>query len=74
MVIIKNHSLIITIRTHDPAKYLASLDRTLLRTNRRMLNGDDLFNDPDTVTDIDNLMLLKEELSVREKRPKKKRN
>ena len=62
MVTIKKHSITITIRTHDPAKYLASLNETLLRTNRRMLNSEDLFNDPDTVTDIDNLMLLKEEL------------
>ena len=74
MVTIKKHSIVITIRAKEPAKYLTALNENLLRTNRRMLNSDDLFNDPDTVTDIDNLMLLKEELSVREKRPKKKRN
>ena len=73
MIIIKKHSLIITIHAKEPDKYLASLNETLLRTNRRMLNGDDLFNDPDTVTDIDNLMLLKEEFSFVGKRQKKKK-
>jgi len=72
MVILKKHSITITIRAKEPAQYLASLNKTLLRTNRRMLNSEDLFNDPDTVTDIDNLMLLKEELSLGSKPPKKK--
>jgi len=38
-----------------------------------MLNSEDLFNDPDTITDIETLMLLKEELYVGEKLPKKKK-
>jgi len=37
-----------------------------------MLNSEDLFNDPDTITDIETLMLLKEELSLIEKQLKKK--
>ena len=73
MITIKKHSLVITIRTHDSVKYLATLNETLLRTNRRMLNSEDLFNDPDTITDIETLMLLKEELSVVEKQSKRKR-
>ena len=74
MITSKKHSLIIIIHAKEPAEYLTALNQTLLRTNRRMLNGDDLFNDPDTVTDIDNLMLLKEEFSIiGGKRPKKKR-
>jgi hypothetical protein len=73
MIIIKKYSLIIEIQAKEPKKYLKSLNQTILRTNRRMLNSDDLFNDPDTVTDIDKLMLLKEELSFVEKPPKKKK-
>ena len=73
MITIKKHTLILKIHTKEPSEYQASLDRTLFRTNRRMLNGDDLFNDPDTVTDIDNLMLLKEEFSFVGKRQKKKK-
>jgi len=73
MITIKKHSIIIKIHTKEPAKYLTSLNNTLLRTNRRMLNSDDLFNDPDTVTDIDTLMLLKEELITGEKKPKHKK-
>jgi len=73
MITIKKGKLVIKIRTKEPAKYLTSLNETLHRTNRRMLNSEDLFNDPDTVTDIDNLMLLKEELSFVEKRPNKNR-
>jgi len=38
-----------------------------------MLNSEDLFNDPDTITDIETLMLLKEELSLIEKQLKKKK-
>ena len=73
MITIKKDRLIIEIQTKEPKKYLRSINQTLQRTNRRMLNSDDLFNDPDTVTDIDNLMLLKEELSIiGGKRPKKK--
>jgi hypothetical protein len=73
MITVKKHSIIITIHAKEPVVYLSALNRTLLNTNRRMLNSDDLFNDPDTVTDIDNLMLLKEELSVGDKRSKKKK-
>jgi len=73
MIIIKKHSLIITIHTMEPAEYLASLNKTLLRTNRRMLNSEDLFNDPDVISDIDILILLKEELLSAEKLPKKKK-
>ena len=72
MVILKKRSLVITIHVKEPAKQIASLNQTLLRTNRRMLNSEDLFNDPDTITDIETLMLLKEELSIIEKQPKKK--
>ena len=72
MITIKKDRLIIEIQTKEPKKYLRSINQTLQRTNRRMLNSDDLFNDPDTVTDIDNLMLLKEELSLGSKPPKKK--
>ena len=57
----------------EPAEYLASLNKTLLRTNRRMLNSEDLFNDPDVISDIDILILLKEELLSAEKLPKKKK-
>ena len=74
MVTIKKHSIVITIRAKEPAKYLTALNENLLRTNRRMLNSDDLFNDPDTVTDIDNLMLLKEELVTSENKSKRKKN
>jgi len=73
MITIKKHSLIIKIRTKEPAKHIASLNQTLLRTNRRMLNSEDLFNDPDTITDIETLMLLKEELSFAEEQPKRKK-
>jgi len=73
MVTIKKHSLIIKIRTKEPAKHIASLNRAILNANRRMLNSEDLFNDPDTITDIETLMLLKEELSVVEKQSKRKR-
>jgi len=38
-----------------------------------MLNSEDLYNDPDTITDIDTLMLLKEELSFSDKLPNKKK-
>jgi len=72
MITIKKHFLIIKVHTKEPAKQIASLNQTLLRTNRRMLNSEDLFNDPDTITDIETLMLLKEELSIIEKQPKKK--
>ena len=73
MVTIKKHSLIIKIRTKEPAKHIASLNRAILNANRRMLNSEDLFNDPDTITDIETLMLLKEELSFSDKLPKKKK-
>jgi len=38
-----------------------------------MLNSEDLFNDPDVISDIDILILLKEELLSAEKLPKKKK-
>jgi len=73
MITIKNHSFIIKIHTNEPAKHIASLNRALLNANRRMLNSEDLFNDPDTITDIETLMLLKEELLYAEKLSKKKK-
>jgi len=73
MITIKKHSIIIKIHAKEPAKQIASLNRALLNANRGMLNSEDLFNDPDTITDIETLMLLKEELYVGEKLPKKKK-
>jgi len=73
MITIKKHSLIITIHSKEPVKHISSLNRALLNANRRMLNSEDLYNDPDTITDIDTLMLLKEELSFSDKLPNKKK-
>ena len=73
MITIKKHFFIIKIHTKEPAKHITSLNRALLNANRRMLNSEDLFNDPDTITDIETLMLLKEELSFAEEQPKRKK-
>ena len=64
MIDIKKGKLIITIKRESPEKFLVQLNLSLLSSVQRMANSESIFNDPDTISDMDVFIDLQKELSL----------
>ena len=64
MIDIKKGKLIITIKRESPEKFLVLLNQSLLCSVQRMANSEAVFNDPDTISDMDIFIELQRELSL----------
>ena len=64
MIDIKKGRLLITIKKESPEKFLVLLNQCLLSSIQRMINSEAIFNDPETITDLDTFIELQRELSL----------